>query len=177
MSEECYHFTSSQPVAVDFMDNQLREYHPAFSGNMTRYDLKRDAYFPTSDSDTRTTAGGCQAPSKPEQHQVASTTPWDSIFDPAMHMFVQEHPVEPARRAESGYSIRGMSGWDQIFDILKRAQETFEHPAGKRGYVGLSLRKVVDNSQKLSGAVALVPELEGMTSSVLWVVKALLKVG
>lgn len=159
---------------MDFIDNRLAQYVQAFDGNTAKYDFKVGYYVPTEGDQTEMQNPKAEAP-RPRHSEVMKMTLWDTIFTTAMKLFLSEHPNEPKKRRESGFSIRELSGWDGVNDVLQRAKETFEHPVGIRGHFGVAMRKTVINSQRITGALALVPEVD-FTSGVLSVVRTLLAV-
>lgn len=167
--------TAAQPLAVDFIDNRMPAYHSSFTGMATRYDASKGSYLPAVETSTMAQDFQIQEPIRPEPSEVMKMMFWDTIFAPAMEALKREHPDEPKKRAETGYSIRDLPGWNAVQQNLKQAQESFEHPPGVRGYLGSAMRKGVDHSQKLTGAINLVPEMD-TTSAVLSVVKGLLRV-
>lgn len=162
----------NQSPAVDFIDNRLHQYHEVFVDPRTRCDVSRGEYVPTKSNTTKPSGADSQ---RPMMGPVDGMKFWKDIFTPAIQSLKTRYPSEPKGRLESGYSIRASASWNDVWEKLTQAQEGYDGPEGRMGSVRKGFRRFVDGSQKLSGAVALVPDTE-FTTPVISVLKALLTV-
>lgn len=161
-----------QPIAVDFVDNRLPNIHPAFAHPSSKYDTKLDCYISLN----------CSSPkmqtSHPESYtsvpdtikQVAICGPpdiilsmrfWDKIFPVAMHK-LEKGFEEPKGRRATGYSIRGMADWDQVYQQVESCREKYLNGglyiAVKKGW-----RQFADNIGPLQESMKLIPDVDYVT--------------
>ncbi|KFZ04780.1 hypothetical protein V501_08982 [Pseudogymnoascus sp. VKM F-4519 (FW-2642)] len=165
-----------QSLAVDFIDNRLDKYHPAFSTPPARYDPARGSFMPVLTSRPETTMQSQQ------QQQQPSTTPraddvqliprpraepakalkfWDSLFVRAMNKFTAgpDAAKEPGGRAEAGYSIRDKKDWTAVFDTLQEAKQCYFERKGIKGTFRRVYRSIADfGAPVLLDVTKLVPE-------------------
>lgn len=164
-----------QSLAVDFIDNRLDKYHPAFSTPPARYDPARGSFMPVLTPRPDTTM-------QSQQHQQLSTTPrpddvqliprppaepakalkfWDSLFVRAMNKFTAGPNAvkEPGGRAEAGYSIRDKKDWTAVFDTLQDAKQCYFQKKGIKGTFRRVYRSIADfGAPVLLDVTKLVPE-------------------
>ncbi|KAI0180411.1 hypothetical protein GGR52DRAFT_531179 [Hypoxylon sp. FL1284] len=162
-----------QPVAVDFVDNRLPDLHPAFSHPSSKYDIELDRYIPVT----------CLPPHKMQADYLAShaSVPgparqaaicgppaiilsmrfWDKVFPDAMKR-LQEKFDEPKDRRATGYNIRGMEDWDQVYQQVERCREKY-----LSGSLSLNVkkgwRKFADNIGPLQESLKLIPDVDYVT--------------
>lgn len=169
----------SQPPEVDFIDNRLQQYHPAFAPTGVIYSPEEKQYVAnlptTAVQDDVLVDNSLRASPRPAPSPVDKMQFWALIFPLAMESFQAQYPAEPKGRAVSDYSIRNATSWQQVEALLIRAREAYENTAGVGGNLKKGMRKIVDNAPKLGGAVALVPDME-TTTPVVSVLKVLLTV-
>ena len=186
-----------QPPSVDFIENRIYTYHPAFSMPPSQYDPDSDMFvvcYPPATSQSRLMAThGMQVASLPG-HQMAAGADvtiqprplaktseslkfWDSLFDQAMSKFKETHAKEPAEVIEKKCGIRGKKDWASMFDQLKavrdeysRVDDTFK-TRSKQAY-----RKFADQvAPPLRGVVGFVPNND-YTTPISGTIKLLLEV-
>jgi hypothetical protein len=136
-----------QSPAVDFIENSLDKYHPAFSTPPSRYDPYLGGFVLRDSTDVSSTSlahamavavhDGGHSP-VPESALAAAThlnivprpTPqkvdalefWDTLFPQAMAQLLKAHPHEPENLLKSGYRIRDKKTWTEVFDQVEAAQ-------------------------------------------------------
>lgn len=172
-----------QPPAVDFIDIRLPQYHDLFANNSTRYDRITGKYTVVRKmTDVGTTSGedsvansGVSTSSRPEPSAVGEMSFWETIFPAAMTMLNENHPNEPKGRSDSPFGIRKLTTWADVYSRLLAAQQIYNNPNGLMGSLKKGMRKTVDNSPWVHGAVGLVPDVD-MTKAVTSVLKVLLDV-
>lgn len=165
-----------QSLAVDFIDNHLDKYHPAFSTPHARYDPAQGSFVavPTP----RLGSPPMQSPDKQQpsamrQRDDMTLSPrsladpanalkfWDSLFVRAMKKFAvgPKATKEPAGRAQAGFSIRDKTSWTAIFKTLQSAQESYFRTKGIKGAARIGYRAFADHAAPLLLDVTnLVPE-------------------
>lgn len=167
---------SNQPPEVDFIDNRIHQCNQAFSVPGVVYDPDRGMYLAGSPMDGGDELSNAISPSpRPALPATAKMSFWAIVFPQAILCLQEQYPTEPKGRAESGYSIRDTSSWEQIQTRIQHAREAYENTTGLTGNFKKGMRKIVDNAPKLGGAVALIPDIDTI-SPVVSVLKALLKV-
>ncbi|KAK4160628.1 hypothetical protein QBC43DRAFT_325297 [Cladorrhinum sp. PSN259] len=142
--------TSSQSLAVDFIDNRMPEHHPAFSNPPTRYHNAIGRYIPKQ---RLVSAGKRPLPSPLETMEF-----WASIFPLAMSQFKAKCPLEPKGRLESGQSIRALTCWADVYNLLCESRERYENPQGRTGVFKRGFRKAVDSAQPARSAIKFIPD-------------------
>ena len=80
-----------------------------------------------------------------------------------MERFQTENPTEPRGRAESGYSIRASPDWDSVAAKLQDAREEYDNPKGMLGTLKKGIRRGVDHSYIVRGALGFVPDMDYVT--------------
>ncbi|KAI0117820.1 hypothetical protein GGR51DRAFT_268516 [Nemania sp. FL0031] len=140
-----------RPLAADFIDTRLQEYHPAFRDPPVYFDPIAQRYVPSSPvaamypASRRTQLGTlATSPPRPVTAEVNSMTFWDRIFPDAMRMFKKDHPQEPSGRESRGYSMR-KENWRDVNAQLDKARRSYEGKKGSLGFLKLRTRKVLEN--------------------------------
>lgn len=163
-----------QSLAVDFIDNRLDKYHPAFSTPPARYDPASGSFIavPTPQPDT-TMQSQQQQPSTTPQVDDVQLSPrplaepakalkfWDSLFVRAMNKFTTGPKAagEPDDRVKKGFSIRDKKNWTSVFDTLQKAKESYFQKKGIKGGFRTVYRAMADyGAPILLDATNLVPE-------------------
>lgn len=108
-------------------------------------------------------SGPLAATARPLPAEPGSMEFWDEIFTPAMETLKAKTPSEPKGRFESGYGVRGLESWGEVFNALQMARVGFDNPQEVMGGLKKGFRKVVDHSQPLRGALKLVPDIDCIT--------------
>lgn len=85
---------------------------------------------------------------------------WEWTFPSAMSDFQSRYPREPKGRADSGYSIRLLSTWDEVYNTLHNAKEKYERQSGLRGGLRRGLRRVALHSEPMAQVSKLVPNID-----------------
>ncbi|KAJ4325079.1 hypothetical protein N0V84_003622 [Fusarium piperis] len=128
---------SLQPPAVDFIENHLDEYHPAFGTPTSRYDPELDRFIicdqlpPPSTASMSSTQAAADATGtytfspRPLAEPTAALKFWDSMFDRSKEQFKAAHPKEPKEIVDKGRSIRSQSDWTAVFDQLEAAKQGY----------------------------------------------------
>ncbi|KAI1388579.1 uncharacterized protein F4822DRAFT_250501 [Hypoxylon trugodes] len=182
------HMTSIQdlgqrPLAVDFLDNHLQEYHPAFKDLPIRFDTVAQRYVPIPQvSVMHLNSGGHSAkapnaeatpPARPVAGEVDSMSFWDRIFPKAMEKFKKDYPKEPDGREKHGYSMR-KENWREVNTQLSKARSVYEGGTGRLGFIKSGARRILKNLQPtVKQGIKVVPEMD-IVSPVLGAVEILL---
>lgn len=140
-----------QSPAVDFIENSLDKYHPAFSTPPSQYDphiggfviqnprygtLKavtgelssRDySHVPysalaTTDDSTLEPEGRLRITPRPMPKRTNAIEFWDSLFPKAMARFIESHPREPEHLLKLGRGIRDKTNWSQVLTQVTTAK-------------------------------------------------------
>lgn len=146
-----------QPVTVDFIDNRLPRYHPAFTDPPVRYDVMSGQYFPHSQALVPLTKNGTlvapisgspalvkldDLPPRPEWADFKAMEFWDAIFSEAMTRF--KMTMEPKGRSKTTYNIRDKDNWDEVYDTLETARNKYLKDGGAVGWLRKVRRKAAD---------------------------------
>jgi hypothetical protein len=166
-----------QPESVDFIENRLAAFDPAFQHMAIRYDAPLDHFVPAPQSAAVVPAarqqqvGACQGIDEPRPRQIpARPLPpgtgamrfWDQIFEKSMEMHRDNNPDEPEKLAKKPqFSIRGQHNWDSIYNRLQNARVEFDSTKSafwgrfKKGY-----RRFADGSGSayVSTAFQVIPD-------------------
>jgi hypothetical protein len=127
-----------QSLTVDFIDNRLDKYHPAFATPPAQYDAALGSFIVVSTPQPETTMQSQQQPSvtpqaeeedvllppRPLAEPARAMKFWDSIFVRAMDEF-KSGLDEPKGRVKAGFSIRDKEDWTTVFDTLERAKQDY----------------------------------------------------
>ncbi|KAI2606539.1 hypothetical protein GGR54DRAFT_436977 [Hypoxylon sp. NC1633] len=159
-----------QPVAVDFVDNRLPEFHPAFSHSRQKYDAGLDRYVsPSSKMQGDQPGPKTLVPVHVDSQDVCgppeimlSMRFWERVFPDAMDRF-EKTSQEPKHRSDSGYSIRGLDDWDQVYEKLESCRGKYLNDEGLIKKVKKGWRKFTDNIGPLQEAWKLVPDIDYVT--------------
>ncbi|KAK1993592.1 hypothetical protein LX36DRAFT_661366 [Colletotrichum falcatum] len=161
--------------AVDFIENRLPEYHPAFDARHVRFSpsqgqfvVRRPPPFELSSPQSTTPASTAgpdllslprQSP-RPAPVAVNEMQFWHDIFPKAMEML----NADPSCAIKDpAWKIRHLSTWADVQETLIRAQRQYDFHSNPR-QVGRFRRKVRsvldDNTAKLQQISRLVPEVD-----------------
>lgn len=141
----------SQSPAVDFIENSLNNYHPAFSTPPSRYDPSSGAFVALSPPAGNTASAYSTPPASattsdvcnPSQILISTISPrpsyqplqalelWDMLFSRAMTQLNQLHPQEPDHLLESGQRIRDKTDWTQVFDQFQKSKNEYSNVDNK----------------------------------------------
>ncbi|OBT53466.1 hypothetical protein VE04_05390 [Pseudogymnoascus sp. 24MN13] len=163
-----------QSLAVDFIDNRLDKYHPAFSTPPARYDPARGSFIavvtPRPDTtmqsqqqqlSTTPRADHVQLIPRPRAEPAKALKFWDSIFVRAMNKFTagSDAAKEPGGRVEAGFSIRDKKDWIAVFDTLQEAKQCYFDKKGIKGTIRGVYRAIADfGAPVMLDLTKLVPE-------------------
>ncbi|KAM0544547.1 hypothetical protein ACHAPJ_011764 [Fusarium lateritium] len=185
---------NEQPPAVDFIDNHLDSYHPAFATPPSRYDPARGIYIVcdphSSESLTMlsTAHSASTSPMRPlssvphdvripprqlAEELMAALEFWDKLFPHAMDRLKIEHPTEPD--IKQTLKIRDKTDCTSVFDQLEKAKEHYSSvDKGFKSKFRHVYRKLADNAEPFIGVTKLIPNNEYVTP-VLGAVQVLLE--
>lgn len=177
-----------QPPAVDFIDNHIDKYHPAFGNPPSRYDAKLNKYIIYQAIDVAQPPAsamilselGADAPvpveyefvPRPLAQPTAALRFWDDLFPIAMAQFEKTHPAEP--EAVAKYRIRDRKAWAEVYDQLETAKSQYYQTKGFKGGFRKIYRKTGDHVQPIIGVTKALPDID-MVTPVLGVVQLLLE--
>lgn len=132
-----------QPLAVDYIDNHAPRLHPAFAQRGSKYDPALGRYVLTAPSLTAAADEPKMQPPPPpsltrEASSVSQTTVateddvttaesmrfWDEVFPEAMER-LKAKSAEPEGREAAGCSIRGLTDWRQVYQVLERCHQLY----------------------------------------------------
>jgi hypothetical protein len=154
---------TGKSAAVDFIENRLPQYHPAFQ-NPPVFDPIANCFVSSRGQSSMQNQTG----------QLDSRLFWGSIFPDAMLLF-QSRVAEPVILKNSKYRVRDRQDWFGVQDRLQAAQTTYIRVTGFKGWVRWPSRKFADNSNIASQSLRLIPGSD-MTTSVINIVQSLLEV-
>ncbi|KAF6809111.1 hypothetical protein CMUS01_13744 [Colletotrichum musicola] len=164
--------------AVDFIENRLPQYHPAFDSRNVRFDNSQDRFVaqlttrtniltPQSTSSAMTIPVVSGIPSSPQRLPrpppgvVNDMAFWDEILPLAMEAL--KHEPVPSGLKDAKWGIRHLSTWPDVQAKLEMAQREYDFHHGQPhvGKFRRGLRKVLDNhAVTLQQGTRLVPELD-----------------
>ncbi|RSM09135.1 hypothetical protein CEP52_004252 [Fusarium oligoseptatum] len=179
-----------QSPAVDFIDNRLPKYHPAFANRSTRYDSNLGRYVaasevamtisdapevtaPAADLGEGIPAVDMALPPRPLPSPIEAMKFWDAIFDDSMEKFMVvvkgiDDPAEPQ------HTIRNQANWDGIYNRLEVSRDKYNSTEGISGRTKKIYRRIAGNCQPLIQMTNLAPQSE-YTTPVLGVVQLVLE--
>ncbi|KAK2054093.1 hypothetical protein LY76DRAFT_597262 [Colletotrichum caudatum] len=162
--------------AVDFIENRLHQYHPAFDARYVQFSPSQGQFVPRwpvlSDSSlpqgimTATMAGSDllslprQSP-RPTPSAVNDMLFWHEIFPRAMEILNTD--TSSCEIKDTAWKIRHLSTWADVQETLTRAQQRYDFYSGpeKVGRFRRKIRNVLDdNTVKLQQISRLVPEVD-----------------
>lgn len=167
-----------QSPAVDFIENCLNNYHPAFSTPPSRYDPSSGGFVivpaPASDDPaaysmltaSATASEVCDhsqivkstISARPSYQPLQALELWDSLFSGAMTQLNQLHPQEPDHLLKSGQGIRDKTDWTQVFDQIEKAKNEYSNVDNKfKAGFRKVYRKFGDYAEPLNRMTKLVP--------------------
>ncbi|RFU34145.1 hypothetical protein B7463_g2238, partial [Scytalidium lignicola] len=161
-----------QSPAVDFIDNHLAKYHPAFANHHARYDhttgrnvaiqetIVMPSGGPIAPPALLAVADDYEIPPRPLPSPVKAMKFWDDIFLDAMSTFEDMSTKDPT---EPIYSIRGKKDWETVYGRLEAARNAYNSTEGIRGKVRNVYRKVADNIQPVIELTKFVPDIDYVT--------------
>ncbi|KAK3987004.1 hypothetical protein QBC44DRAFT_352083 [Cladorrhinum sp. PSN332] len=165
----------SQSLAVDFIDNRLDKYHPAFATPLARYDPALGGFVVVPsprEAPAAAPAGNTSAMGpKREGIELTVSLPRESGSVSGDNTRLSPRPLaeptealkfwdaifapamhqfqastrEPNGRREAGFSIRDAHDWTAVFDQLDAAKEHYFAKAKIKGSVRYVYRKLADN--------------------------------
>lgn len=134
-----------QPPSVDFIDNRLDEYHPAFKANSSvQYDQTVGHYTVTPPGAQMLEPASEQSlPPRQALPEVGQLKFWDTLLPEAMNRLRKK----PTLTLKPEYLIRDKTSWEDIHGQLQKAQELYEgNPKSTHGKIKNLARKVTDNA-------------------------------
>lgn len=149
--------------AVDFIDNHLLAYHPAFANPPTHYDpiLKRYVVLPMSDvMSSRQVTALSHGPHDERRQEEDSATMSTNQFATIMKQFIVTYPQEPKGHVEKGCSIRSESSWEGVLEILQSAAQAYNSRSGVKGAIRRVARFVGDSADRIERVTRLVPDID-----------------
>ncbi|KAK2040621.1 hypothetical protein LZ31DRAFT_568576 [Colletotrichum somersetense] len=162
--------------AVDFIENRLHQYHPAFDAHHVQFSPSQDQFVPRrplpSDPSlsqgimTATMAGSDllslprQSP-RPAPSAVKDMLFWHEVFPRAMEILNMD--TSSCEIKDPAWKIRHLSTWVDVQETLTRAQQRYDFYSGPQqvGRFRRKIRNVLDdNTVKLQQVSRLVPEVD-----------------
>lgn len=153
-----------QPLSVDFIDNRLSQYHPAFKNPPSHFDpISGNFYADKIYTKSMSTPGDLSHPMRTQLKNVGKTEPQHSrshqaLFPEMMTNFRKEYDKEPKGRCNTKYTIRSQTDWDGVLRILIAAQDVRgDARPGAAGKVKKFAGKLNAHSTKVKKLVPLIP--------------------
>ncbi|UZP36825.1 hypothetical protein NXS19_004641 [Fusarium pseudograminearum] len=133
---------------VDFIENRLTEYHPAFDVSKVRYSKNQGqfvAIVPPCSQGLTVPNVSIPSQARPVPAPIAEMEFWDSIFVVAMERLDKASKIES--KIEPKWSIRDLSNWDDIQARLEEAQNeyNFQNQSKAIGKARRTMRSILDN--------------------------------
>lgn len=154
---------TDKSIAVDFIENRLPQYHPAFQDPP-----------PFDPVANRFVSSRVRPNMQANTNRPDSRFFWASIFSDAMELF-RDRSAESKTMQKSKFRIRDRTDWDGVQRRLQAAQDTYIRVTGFEGWVKWPRRAIANNSHVASQSLRLVPGVD-MTASIINVVQSLLEV-
>ena len=142
---------------VDFIDNRLHEFHPAFANPQTHFNVITGHYV-NMDASKSMQASERQIGLQFAERHPKDVTPQRDIFPEALKGLRSRCKDEPNGRLERGYSIRCSKNWDEVLSILQRARHSYYNRPGIVGTLKKASRKVGDNTDPINQMIRLIPD-------------------
>jgi len=154
-----------QPATVDFIDNHLQKYHPAFVNPPVRYDPMSGQYVPNSQPLVPRPNNGALVASapyndllpRPAWTNTNAMQFWNGIFPEAMTRF--RSTTEPKGLSQTAYRIRDKHDWDAVYDMLEAARTKYQQEGGPVGWLRKVRRKVADNITPVAEAAKIASKI------------------
>ncbi|EKJ77467.1 hypothetical protein FPSE_02340 [Fusarium pseudograminearum CS3096] len=133
---------------VDFIENRLTEYHPAFDVSKVRYSKNQGqfvAIVPPCSQGLTVPNVSTPSQARPMPAPIAEMEFWDNIFVIAMKRLDEESNIK------SKWSIRHLSKWDDIQARLEDAQNeyNFNNQSKTVGKARRAIRNILDNHHSI----------------------------
>lgn len=146
-----------RPPSVDFIENHLPKYHPAFVNPPVHYDTMSGKYVPSSQElvprprysallapeISATPPDDSGLPPRPYWTTTGAMKYWNDIFPGAMKDF--RSTPEPKGRSKTTYNVRDKDDWDSICDTLEAARSRYRGEGGSVGWLRKMRRRAADN--------------------------------
>lgn len=148
-----------QPPSVDFIDNRLDEYHPAFKTNSNvQYDpaVGHYAIMPPGALMLEPVSEQSMLPRQalPKAGQLKF---WNTLLPEAMDRL----RGKPILKLKPEYLIRDKTSWEDVHDQLQKAQELYEgNSKSSRGRIKNILRNITDNSGSIKQVTDVVKQID-----------------
>ncbi|KAI2463777.1 hypothetical protein F4781DRAFT_415463 [Annulohypoxylon bovei var. microspora] len=163
-----------QPVAVDFIDNHLPGFHPAFACSYSKYDPNIDRYVLSSHvslikmqsrqskSQALTLTRAKPSDIRSPPGIMLSMQFWDNVFPVAMSRLEEEFD-ESNNRHDASYNIRGLKDWDQVYQKLESCFKNYVDDTGLIKKVKRGWRGFADQIGPMQEVWKLVPDIDYLT--------------
>ncbi|ETS84739.1 hypothetical protein PFICI_02764 [Pestalotiopsis fici W106-1] len=162
--------------AIDFIENELPDYHPAFDARHVRFDLSRDQFvprtpylngtlvresIPSSMLSVPSMPPPSQQLTRPAPGQINEMGFWVELFPKVVQM-LQEDPI-PSNLDDSKWGIRGLSTWADVqarLDMARR-EYNFQHGSQSAGSFRRAVRNGLDkHAVAVKQAARFVPDVD-----------------
>lgn len=183
MSNDRYLRVSRQPLAVDFVENRMSKYHPAFDTSNIRWSHGQNQFVtlvPWQQSVAVTVHDTLDVPSQPAPRPLPEPIHdmnfWEDVLPPA----IQKLSLLPTpKHGANDWNIRGVSAWKEVEDKLELAQQHYNFRSDRKHVQSArsTMRRFFDKVQPtLSQAVKATPHTDS-TAVVITVFNFVLDVG
>ncbi|KAI0401475.1 hypothetical protein F4802DRAFT_580381 [Xylaria palmicola] len=133
-SDEEFPPNQSHALALGFVEEKLKSYHPYYQGQAPVYykqpDLSvRRRVYDVTDSEPRTApVSATGAESNRNIHETMKY--WDMIFPSAMKEFQSMEDVRTTRHSDSAYDIRTEITWNDVYSKFETARQHYADETG-----------------------------------------------